>query len=183
MLQSRERLFSGRKRDSAEGRRTPSASDADPLRRGFVASLLIGAIGAPFTTPLFAATDANRIEVWTSPSCGCCKDWVRHLQANGFEVKVHDGDNSDARARLGIPVRYGSCHTGEIDGYAIEGHVPAADIRRLLDERPAATGLSVPAMPRGTPGMDGPAYDGIEDPYDVLLVARDGSAQVYRSYR
>jgi hypothetical protein len=138
-----------------------SASDPDPLRRSFVTSLLIGAIAAPFTAPLFAATDTNRIEVWTSPSCGCRKDWVEHLQANGFEVKVHDGDNSGARTRLGIPVRYGSCHTAEVDGFAIEGHVPATDVRRLLNERPAAIGLSVPAMPRGTPGMDGPAYGGI----------------------
>ena len=82
-----------------------------------------------------------------------------------------------------MPVRYGSCHTAEAAGYAIEGHVPAAEIYRLLEERPAAIGLSVPAMPRGSPGMDGPMYGNVRDPYDVLLIDRDGRARVYRSYR
>jgi hypothetical protein len=82
-----------------------------------------------------------------------------------------------------MPVRYGSCHTGEIQGYAIEGHVPAADIHRLVEEEPDAIGISVPAMPRGSPGMDGPAYGNARDPYDVLLVDRDGNASVFQSYR
>lgn len=145
--------------------------------------MFMGVIALPFTGPLLAATDSNAIEVWTGPSCGCCRDWVRHLEANAFDVKVHDGGNSDARARLGMPVRYGSCHTAEIDGYAIEGHVPATEIRRLLKELPAAIGLSVPAMPRGSPGMDGPAYGGVKDPYDVLLIGHDGSASTFQSYR
>ena len=106
-----------------------------------------------------------------------------HLEANGFDVTSFDEGNSAARERLGMPVRFGSCHTGEIDGYAIEGHVPAREILRLLDERPDAIGLSVPAMPRGSPGMDGPAYRGVVDPYDVLLIDRDGNARVFQSYR
>jgi hypothetical protein len=77
-----------------------------------------------------------------------------------------------------MPVKYGSCHTAAVGGYAIEGHVPAREIHRLLKERPAAVGLSVPAMPRGSPGMDGPEYGKQRDPYDVLLVLRDGSARV-----
>ena len=82
-----------------------------------------------------------------------------------------------------MPVRYGSCHTGAVDGYAIEGHVPARDIHRLLGERPDAIGLAVPAMPRGSLWMDGPAYGNVHDPYDVLLIRRDGSAAVYEPYR
>jgi hypothetical protein len=108
---------------------------------------------------------------------------VRYLEREGFDVESIDGGNSEARDRLGLPVRYGSCHTAEVDGYAIEGHVPAREIRRLLRERPEAIGLSVPAMPRGSPGMDGPAYGGVVDPYDVLLIGRDGTATVFESYR
>jgi hypothetical protein len=129
------------------------------------------------------AADRVPIEVWTGPSCSCCHDWIEHLEANGFEVTTHDGGNTDARTRLGMPIDFGSCHTGEVAGFAIEGHVPAREIRRLLDERPDAIGLAVPAMPRGSPGMDGPVYGGVRDPYDVLLIRRDGTAVVYQSYR
>lgn len=133
----------------------------------------------------FAQTSAKPllVEVWKSPTCGCCKDWIRHLEANGFRVRTFDDGNTDARERLGIPVRYGSCHTARVAGYALEGHVPAREIRRLLKEKPAAVGLAVPAMPIGSPGMDGPEYLGQKDPYDVLLVNRDGSSTVYHSYR
>jgi hypothetical protein len=155
----------------------------DPRRRVLVASLLAGAIATPFSGRLLAATDTRPIEVWTGPSCGCCKDWVKHLEASGFAVVSHDGGNGDARERLGMPVRFGSCHTGEIAGYAIEGHVPAVDIHRLVTLAPDAIGLSVPAMPRGSPGMDGPAYGNVQDPYDVLLIDRDGNASVFQSYR
>jgi hypothetical protein len=124
------------------------------------------------------------VEVWKSPTCGCCKDWIAHLQAEGFAVRTHDDGNDEARKRLGMPLRYGSCHTAQVGGYAIEGHVPAREIRRLLNEKPAAVvGLAVPAMPVGSPGMDGPEYGGRKDPYDVLLVRAGGAASVYRSYR
>ena len=154
------------------------------LRRRLVGSLLLGAATAVIM-PAGRASEATTpsINVWKSPSCGCCKDWIVHLEANGFDVTSFDEGNSAARERLGMPVRFGSCHTGEIDGYAIEGHVPAREILRLLDERPDAIGLSVPAMPRGSPGMDGPAYRGVVDPYDVLLIDRDGNARVFQSYR
>ena len=155
----------------------------DSLRRRLIGSLAYGAATASFVAPVRVAAQAARIEVWTGPSCSCCHDWVEHLEANGFTVVSHDGGNGEARARLGMPVRYGSCHSAEVAGYAIEGHVPARDIHRLLEEKPDAVGLSVPAMPRGSPGMDGPVYGGVRDPYDVLLVARDGTAQVYQSYR
>jgi hypothetical protein len=85
--------------------------------------------------------------------------------------------------RLGVDVRYGSCHTAQVDGYAIEGHVPAREIKRLLKERPAAIGLAVPAMPLGSPGMNGPEYGGRKDAYDVLLLAKGKSASVFQAYR
>jgi hypothetical protein len=147
-------------------------------RRDFIAAVL-AALGA--CTGMAAAPVA--VQVWKAPSCGCCKDWVRHLEANGFKVTVHDSGNTAARARLGIPMRLGSCHTAQVAGYAIEGHVPAADIRRLLAERPDAIGLAVPGMPVGSPGMDGPEYGARKDPYDVLLLRRDGHTTIYRSVR
>jgi len=149
------------------------------FRRQLTLSLVLGAAAMSSR----AAPPRPAIEVWTGPSCACCKDWVKHLEANGFLAKTHDGGNTEARARLAMPIKYGSCHTAQIGGYAIEGHVPAREIRRLLQERPAAIGLAVPAMPRGSPGMDGPAYGNKLDPYDVLLVQRDGSIKVYQSYR
>lgn len=137
-----------------------------------------------FTPAVLAKGDARPlIEVWKSPTCGCCKDWIVHLEANGFKVQVHDSGNTAARARLGIPMRLGSCHTALIDGYAIEGHVPAREIRRLLAERPGAVGLAVPGMPVGSPGMDGPAYGARKDAYDVLLVRKDGSTTSYQHYQ
>ena len=151
----------------------------DPHRRRWLTLPLLLALPAAW-----AQQDAKSdlVEVWKSPTCGCCKDWVTHLESNGFKVRTHDDGNTDARQRLGMPVRYGSCHTARIGGYAIEGHVPAREIRRLLKERPAAIGLAVPAMPVGSPGMDGPAYGERKDPYDVLLVAKDGSATAYQRY-
>lgn len=143
----------------------------------------IAAFAAAALAPLPACAAATEVDLWKSPSCGCCQDWVRHLEANGFRVRSHDSGNTDARAALGMPLRFGSCHTARVAGYAVEGHVPAREIRRLLAEKPDAVGLAVPAMPLGSPGMDGPEYGGRRDPYDVLLVHRDGRSSVYQSYR
>jgi len=145
-------------------------------RRRFVLSALAAAC-----VPAFAQARPE-VEVWKSPTCGCCKDWVKHLEANGFRVKVNDTGNVAARKRLGMPEALGSCHTALVGTYVIEGHVPAADIHRLLREKPQALGLSVPRMPIGSPGMDGPEYGGRRDPYDVLLVQRDGRSNVWSSY-
>lgn len=124
------------------------------------------------------------VQVWKSPTCGCCKDWITHMEANGFRTEVHTSGNTEARVRLGMPLKYGSCHTALVDGYVLEGHVPAREVHRLLKERPSSVvGLAVPAMPLGSPGMDGPEYGGRRDPYDVLLVTRDGQARPYQSYR
>lgn len=134
---------------------------------------------APPDTSAAKATGATAVEVWKDPSCGCCQDWVDHLQTNGFQVTVHDTGNAAVRSRLGLPQALGSCHTALVGGYLVEGHVPAADVRRLLREKPRALGLAVPGMPVGSPGMDGAIYGGRKDPYDVLLVARDGSTTVF----
>jgi len=148
-------------------------------RRRFVA-----AIAAACATPAFAVQNgAPLVEVWKDPSCGCCKDWIKHLEANGFAVRVFETGNTAMRGRLGMPAQFGSCHTALVGGYVVEGHVPAREIRRLLKDRPAALGLAVPAMPVGSPGMDGPEYGGRRDPYDVLLVQDTGASRVFQSYR
>ncbi len=149
------------------------------VRREFIATTLAALAVA---VPAGVAAAPVPVEVWKGPACGCCKDWIRHLESNGFTVKVHDNGNTEARLRLGIPIGLGSCHTAQVGGYAIEGHVPAREIRRLLAERPNAVGLAVPAMPIGSPGMDGPKYGARRDPYDVLLVRKDGSTTPYQSY-
>ena len=116
------------------------------------------------------------VEVYKSAQCGCCKLWAEHLEKNGFTVILHDVDDVPAaRKKLGMPSQYGSCHSARAGQYLIEGHVPAADIKRLLRERPGAIGLAVPAMPLGSPGMesDHPV------PYDTLLVGKDGVAKVF----
>ena len=141
---------------------------------------------AALALPLGALAQAKSplppLQVWKDPNCGCCKDWVSYLQADGFTVQVYDSGNTAVRRRLGLPERYGSCHTALIGGYVVEGHVNAREIRRLLAEKPQALGLAVPGMPVGSPGMDGPDYGGRQDPYDVLLVQRDGTARIYQSY-
>ncbi len=146
-----------------------------------IATLAGGAL-LPVTTPWVAARTRPRIEVWKDPDCGCCKDWVTHLETSGFEVTVHNGGNAAARKRLGMPDRLGSCHSAQVGGYAIEGHVPARDIHRLLKERPKAVGLAVPGMPVGSPGMDGPEYGGRKDSYDVLLVLEGGGSRTFQRY-
>lgn len=121
------------------------------------------------------------VTVYKSSTCGCCSLWVRHLAAAGFKASVEDSeDMGSVKQRLGIPYGMGSCHTAKIEGYFIEGHVPAADIARLLRERPRARGLAVPGMPAGAPGMETP--DGLVQPYDVLLVREDGTTSVYASH-
>lgn len=135
---------------------------------------------AIFALPLAAAAATPVIEVYKSATCGCCKEWIKHLEANGFKVNAHDVDNpSDYREKFGIPTNMGSCHTATVNGYALEGHVPAADVKRLLATKPKAKGLAVPGMPMGSPGMEqGPR----KDAFDVMLVQDGGKATVYKHY-
>jgi hypothetical protein len=152
-------------------------------RRSFVAALLPAALGWPLAATAAANAEGPLVEVWKSPTCGCCKDWIAHMEANGFRVRVHDSGNTAMRSRMKIPMGLGSCHTAIVGRYAVEGHVPAKEVVRLLKERPDAVGLAVPGMPIGSPGMDGPDYGGRRDAYDVLLVAHDGSTRVFSSVR
>jgi hypothetical protein len=153
--------------------------NAQPMSR----RMALGAGLAVLTLPVWAAKERTALQVWKDPNCGCCKDWVTHLEQAGFKVTVQETGNAVTRKRLGIPEALGSCHTAEVAGYAIEGHVPAKDIQRLLREKPKALGLAVPGMPIGSPGMDGAIYQGRKDPYDVLLVAKGGATSIYQSYR
>ena len=147
---------------------------------GGTAALLAAALGS---WSAGASPARPVVAVWKTPTCGCCKDWILLLEKDGFMVKSFDVGNTAARQRAGIPIALGSCHTALVGGYAVEGHVPARDIRRLLVEKPAAVGITVPGMPIGSPGMDGPEYGGRKDPYDVLLVLKDGSTRIWSSYR
>ncbi len=137
----------------------------------------IAAAAALISAPLHAGAQPE-VQVWKSPTCGCCKDWIAHMQGHGFRVTVFDTGNTAMRAKLGLPQSLGSCHTALVDGYVLEGHVPADDVKRLLADKPKALGLAVPGMPVGSPGMDGPVYGGRRDPYDVLLVQADAAGRV-----
>ncbi|HKL46286.1 MAG TPA: DUF411 domain-containing protein [Roseovarius sp.] len=148
-------------------------------RRHFLATAASLAAAAP---SVGLAQTAPAIHVLKDPNCGCCEAWVRILQAEGFEVTTETSFGTLLiRHKLdnGIPEEMISCHTGEIDGYFIEGHVPPADIRRLLEERPDAVGLAVPEMPYGSPGM-GP--EDSREAYEVFLIRHDGSTEVFTSY-
>ena len=128
---------------------------------------------APASLPL--------VQVYKSPTCGCCTAWVEHMQQAGFPVQVHETDRLDeVQRQLGVPYAKGSCHTARVDGYVIEGHVPPAEVQRLLAQRPDARGLVLPGMPAGSPGMEMP--DGYVQPYTVELVAHDGSTSAWSQH-
>ena len=154
-------------------------SRVQTTRRAWLGGIAVMVL-VPSTMLAYAAPAT--MQVWKDPNCGCCKDWIAHLEKNGFSTMVIEQGNSAARAHLGMPQKFGSCHTALIQGYVIEGHVPAADIQRLLKEKPPALGLAVPGMPIGSPGMDGPAYGDRRDAYQVLLIQRDGSTTVFNTY-
>ncbi len=136
------------------------------------------------TLPLAASPLANaaspQVIVYKTPTCGCCRGWVEHMKAAGFTVTAKDvPDTAPERLRLGMPDKFAACHTASVEGYVIEGHVPAAEVRRLLATRPAAVGLVVLGMPLGSPGME---VDDRVDPYEVLVVDRHGQASVFATY-
>ena len=117
-----------------------------------------------------------RITVYKSPTCGCCTKWIKHLEKNGFHVEAKNSKKMrEIKRKLGIEPKFQSCHTGLVNGYYIEGHVPAKDIKRLLKEKPKAVGLTVPGMPMGSPGMEGAR----KDPYSVLLIKKDKSVEEF----
>lgn len=150
-------------------------------RRRVVALLAAVPVAAALSPRAAVAQGTPLIEVYKSPTCGCCNDWIKHMQGNGFSnVRTFDTGNAKKRAEVGMSLRFGSCHTALVDGYVIEGHVPAREVKRLLAERPKALGLAVPGMPLGSPGME--VDDGRVDRYDVLLVQKDETSTVYATY-
>jgi hypothetical protein len=143
---------------------------------------LLGWLGAgalPGLLPAVAAGAApgTAIAVWKTPTCGCCGAWVQHLERNGFTARVTvQVDLTPVKAQYGVPERLSSCHTAVVAGYVVEGHVPAADIQRLLAERPrGVTGLVVPGMPAGSPGMEGP----VSEDYATLVLRSDGTTATW----
>lgn len=155
---------------------------ADAGRRRFLQATLTLTLISPALISGAGAMLAGPIDiaVYKDPKCGCCAKWVEHLQANSFAVIVHEmADMAPVKKQYLVPEALQACHTAIIDGYVIEGHVPADDIRRLLTGRPKARGLAVAGMPAGSPGME---TDGAAGHYDVMLFADTGEPQVFNSY-
>jgi hypothetical protein len=141
--------------------------------------LLLTAVFFAIPTLSHAEQGVSQITVYKSPTCRCCNKWIKHLEKNGFSVEAHNREDMSAiKHKMGIQPKYQSCHTAVVDGYYIEGHVPASDIKQLLAEKPKAAGLTVPGMPKGSPGME----VGAKDPYSVLLVDKEGNQKVYNKY-
>ena len=137
-------------------------------------TLLYGGFASLLAAPVLAAS----LTVYKSPTCGCCEDWISHMQESGFEVKAIDRDNMQPiKKQAGVKPELASCHTALIDGYVIEGHVPAADVRQLLVQKPAVRGLTIPGMPQSAPGMDIPG-----SPYEVLSFDKAGNTAVFSRY-
>jgi hypothetical protein len=151
-----------------------------------VKPIALGMLLTGLMLPLLAAgagqaqkAGAN-IVVYKDPGCGCCEKWVDHLRAHGFTATVSEADMDAVKAKYKVPAAGRSCHTGIVDGYVIEGHVPAADIQRLLKERPAVVGIAVPGMPIGSPGME---IDGVKaDAYKSVAWDKDGNAHVFAAH-
>ena len=142
--------------------------------------ILYGLSALPLIIALYLHAAGPEVTVYKVSTCGCCLQWIEHLKANGFQVTVHEvGDTTEVSRSHGVPDALHTCHTALVEGYTIEGHVPAADIQRLLKERPKAKGLAVPGMPLGSPGMEGSR----RDTYSVLLFDAAGRTSVYREYK
>ncbi|GGH15006.1 hypothetical protein GCM10007036_14690 [Alsobacter metallidurans] len=144
------------------------------------------ALAALAAAPLLGASQAlsqslPRVSVTKDPSCGCCQGWVSHLRRSGFQVAVSESaDMQSVKKRLGVPDELASCHTGEVAGYVLEGHVPAAEVKRLLAEKPKARGLAVPGMPSGSPGME--VANGNLDTYEIVQFGPEGR-KTFARYR
>jgi hypothetical protein len=143
-------------------------------RRAMLSGLLTIAV-----TARAPAQQATKISVFKSPTCTCCSKWVEHLRTHGFAPTATNVDNMDAiKTKHNVPRAAQSCHTAIVGGYVIEGHVPAADIQRLLKERPAVVGIAAPGMPIGSPGMEGPS----PDKYDVVTFDKQGKTRVFATH-
>lgn len=151
------------------------------LKRIFGVTVAAVMVSMSGTSAQRQAPQGPLVQVYKSPTCGCCANWVKHLQDNGFATRVVElEDLGDIKARNQVPRAAQSCHTATVDGYALEGHVPAADVKRLLKERPAVLGLAVPGMPIGSPGMEVPGVNA--QAYNVMSFDRKGQLAVYASH-
>ena len=145
---------------------------------GLVFSMLVVGVMA---TLFGQQQERPTVDVYKSATCGCCSKWVEHLQANGFTVHTTNREDlADLKAKHGVPRRVQSCHMAVVNGYVVEGHVPAADIQQLLKERPAIVGLALPGMPIGSPGME--ISGSKAQPFDVLAFDKDGQTRVFASH-
>ena len=127
------------------------------------------------------AQNAGVVEVWKDPFCGCCNKWIEQMKTAGFNLRVHDTKTlGSIKTRLGIPQRLRSCHTAKVGGYVVEGHVPIADVKRLLSQKPEVVGISVPGMPIGSPGMEVPS--GETEPYEVLMFDKQAKTSVFAKH-
>ena len=146
--------------------------------RTLVASALLGLSTLGGISTAVAADD--EVVMYKDPNCGCCGKWAEHMREHGFKVKeVATTQMGQVKGEAGVPQALGSCHTAKVGGYVVEGHVPAADVRRMLTEKPAIAGISAPGMPMGSPGMEGP-YPA--DRYDVVSFDAQGRTAVYASH-
>jgi len=150
------------------------------------AVIITGSVGAGIYTAVnpsptdTLAPETLQITSYRSPTCGCCHAWVEHLEAAGFTVKDNVTDDiSSIKKQYDIPQDLASCHTAVINGYVVEGHIPAADIKRLLREKPDVAGIAVPGMPIGSPGMES---GDIKQPYSVFTFTEEGKTQVYQKH-
>jgi hypothetical protein len=152
-------------------------SQHSPLR-GMIAGAVLGFATLGFLTPAIAADD--EVVMYKDPNCGCCGKWAEHMREHGFKVKeVATTEMGQAKGEAGVPQALGSCHTAKVGGYVVEGHVPAADVTRMLTEKPAIAGISAPGMPMGSPGMEGP-YPA--DRYDVVRFDSEGRTAVFAKH-
>ena len=153
-------------------------------RRGFLTATLASAATliarrATAAVPLRITVARPPVTVYKDASCGCCKKWIEHMQSSGFTVDAHDSADMDAvKDHYGVPSNVRSCHTALVGSYVVEGHVPAADVDRMLKEQPKAAGLSVPGMVMGTPGMEG----SMSKPYTVLAFQKTGATTAFASH-
>lgn len=147
-----------------------------PLSRRTLLAAGAGALAVAACAP--GARSSTELAVYKTPTCACCSAWVDHMRDAGFKAQVNELPSlRSIRSTQGVPEAFASCHTALIGGYVLEGHVPAADVRKLLAERPEAVGLAVPAMPLGSPGMETP--DGQREAYETLLILRGGGSRVF----
>lgn len=149
------------------------------LRFKLLTQGLLLVFGASSAT-MAVAGEMPKVDVYKSPTCGCCTLWVDHMKKSGFSVEIHEANNvAPFRQRFGVPDSMASCHTARVGGYAIEGHVPAADIKRLLREKPKAAGIAVPGMVQGSPGME---QGRGRDPYNVVLFNASGRTTIFSAH-